>query len=241
MEPMMVRAVLGPRFQNADESLYHKVGKRVREFIDKTTGIQTIAQMELLVELVREFNCVPENEILTAVGYKQIYNEALLNLVHARSAKFEQGELDVADYTVKNAVAFLKQLQGRGLTLYLASGTDEQDVVREAEVLGYADVFQGRIYGAVGGISLDAKKAVLERILNDIGKDQARQVAAFGDGPVEIRETHKRGGFTVGIASDEVRRFGMNPIKRTRLIRAGADLVIPDYSQMQQLLTLLRL
>jgi len=43
----------------------------------------------------------------------------------------------------------------------------------------------------------------------------------------------------VGLASDEIRRFGMNPSKRSRLIRAGADLVIPDFSQLEKLLELL--
>ena len=61
----------------------------------------------------------------------------------------------------------------------------------------------------------------------------------FGDGPVEVRETRRRGGRTVGVASDELRRFGWNMRKRTRLIRAGADLVIPDFSQWQGLCRLL--
>ena len=67
------------------------------------------------------------------------------------------------------------------------------------------------------------------------------EVVTFGDGPVEIRQTRKRGGFAVGVASDEIRRFGMNSSKRTRLIRAGADLVVPDFSQLDQLLGALRL
>jgi hypothetical protein len=41
------------------------------------------------------------------------------------------------------------------------------------------------------------------------------------------------------VAGDEVRRFGWNPAKRARLIRAGADLLIPDFSQMEKLLELL--
>jgi hypothetical protein len=64
-------------------------------------------------------------------------------------------------------------------------------------------------------------------------------MVAFGDGPVEIRESRKRGGLAVGIASDEVRRFGLNLSKRRRLIRAGADLVVPDFSQWQALLPML--
>jgi hypothetical protein len=65
------------------------------------------------------------------------------------------------------------------------------------------------------------------------------QFATFGDGPVEIRETRKRGGFCIGVASDELRRFGWNLVKRTRLIRAGASVVVPDYSQLTALLKVL--
>jgi hypothetical protein len=66
-------------------------------------------------------------------------------------------------------------------------------------------------------------------------------VVTFGDGPVEIRETNKRGGITIGVASNELRRYGLNESKRTRLIKAGADVVIPDFSQISQLLDLLNI
>jgi hypothetical protein len=39
----------------------------------------------------------------------------------------------------------------------------------------------------------------------------------------------------MGVASDEVRRFGWNNAKRSRLIRAGADYLVPDWSQQQGL------
>ena len=54
-----------------------------------------------------------------------------------------------------------------------------------------------------------------------------------------MRLTRQRGGIAVGVASDEVRRFGANPVKRTRLIRGGADLIVPDYSQLDALLGVL--
>jgi phosphoglycolate phosphatase-like HAD superfamily hydrolase len=236
MEPMMVKAILGEKFPDADESLYQKVVQRVRDYIDKTTGVQTLIQMEGLAEIVEEFALVPCDLILDAQGYKKIYNDGLMNLVRERIAKFRRGELAVEDYTMKNSVKFLHAIDKAGIKLFLASGTDEQDVLNEAKALGYADLFAGRIYGAVGRTDVEAKKVVLERILNDIGPENAGSVIVFGDGPVEIRETHKRGGYTVGVASDEIRRFGINREKRSRLIRAGADLIIPDYSQFGDLL-----
>ncbi len=42
----------------------------------------------------------------------------------------------------------------------------------------------------------------------------------------------------MGVASDELRRYGLNAAKRARLIRAGADLVVPDFAQWRSLLGL---
>ena len=114
-------------------------------------------------------------------------------------------------------------------------------MVAEAEALGYAGLFEGRIYGAVGDVAVEAKRMVLDRILQDIGAANVARMAAFGDGPVEMRETRKRGGMAIGIASDELRRYGLNSGKRSRLIRAGADIIVPDFSQCAALLSLLGL
>ena len=239
MAPMMMKAILGEMYLEADDALYQKVQNRVNEFIDKTTGIQTLVQMQGLIGLIREFGCVPEEKILDEFGYKQIYNEELLEMVKVREAKFAKGELSLEDFTLKNAVTFLQKLHDAGIKLYLASGTDEEDVKSEARVLGYDHLFEGRIYGAVGDVTKEAKKIVLDRILDMIGDSASGKVATFGDGPVEMRETNKRGGVSVGIASNELRRYGLNESKRTRLIKAGADVIVPDFSQYQQLLDLL--
>jgi len=239
MGPMMVKAVLGNKYQDADEALYQKVLARVNDYIDKTTGIQTLVQMKGLLDIIREFGCVPENEMLDEFGYKKIYNDELLAMVKVREEKFSKRELALDDFTMKNAVQFLQKLYDAGVKLYLASGTDEEDVKKEAEALGYANLFEGRIYGAVGDITKEAKKIVLDRIMNSIGDTGFGQIATFGDGPVEMRETHKRGGISVGIASNELKRFGLNESKRTRLVKAGADIIISDFSQINQLLSLL--
>lgn len=239
MAPMMMKAILGERYVDADDALYHKVHGRVLDFIDKTTGIQTLIQMQGLVNLVKEFGVVPEEQILDEFGYKEIYNNELLVMVKAREAKLSRGELTVEDYTIKNAVLLLETLHKAGVTLYLASGTDHEDVTNEARILGYDHLFEGGIFGAVGDVTKEAKRMVLDRILNEIEKSNGGQLVLFGDGPVEIREARKRGGVTVGIASDEVKRHGLNEKKRSRLIKAGADLIIPDFSQLPELLRLL--
>ena len=238
MAPVMIKAVLGDKYETADETLYHKVRNRVADCIDKSTGIQTILQMEALVEMVREFGVVPPDKILDKFEYKEIYNNALMEVVNQRIEKFKRGELDINDYTVKGALAFVKALRQRGIKLYLASGTDRHDVIAESKALGYADLFDGGIYGAVGDITKYSKKMVIEKIMAD-NNLQGPELAVLGDGPVEIRECRKRDGIAIGIASDEIRRHGLNIEKRTRLIKAGAHIIIPDFSQYDKLIKLL--
>lgn len=231
MEPVMIKAILGDKYQTADETLYHHARNRTLDFIDKTTGIQTIVQMQGLVELISEFGIVPQEKILDKFGYKKIYNDALMEMVNQRIAKFNSGQLDINDYSIKGAVEFLKAIKAKGIKLYLASGTDRHDVVNEATVLGYADLFDGGIYGSVGDISKYSKKMVIEKIMSD-NNLQGSELAVFGDGPVEIRQCRKHGGIAIGLASNEIRRHDLNKEKRTRLIKAGAQIIIPDFSQL---------
>jgi rfaE bifunctional protein kinase chain/domain len=240
MEPMMVQAVLGPRYEDVDSVRAARVTADVREYIDRTTGIQTLVQMKGLVELVRQAGFVDENEILDEHGYKHIFNQQLLRMIETRMTKLQSGELSPADFQIKNAVAFLRELHRRGIKLYLASGTDQADVVSEAEAMGYADLFEGRIFGAVGDVRVEAKKLVVDQIIRDNGL-AGRQFATFGDGPVEMRETRKSGGLSIGVASDEVRRFGWNIMKRSRLIKAGANLIVPDFSELSAILKAMQL
>ncbi len=241
MAPMMIRAILGDRYEDADETVFTKVKSAVDDLIDKTTGIQTLRQMVHLAGLVREFGFVAEGEILDAHGYKEIYNEDLLALVRGREEKLRRGEITIDDQTIKNAIPFIKLLYDKGIKLWLTSGTDTADVKHEAALLGHDYLFEDRIYGGTGNINAEAKKMVLDSILDSIGKEEAASIITFGDGPVEIRETHKRGGLTAGVASNELRRFGLNPGKRTRLIKAGADIIIPDFSQADILLGMLNI
>ena len=235
MEPVMIKAILGDHYTTADETLYHKVVNRVIDFIDKSTGIQTIVQMEGLVDIVKEFGLVPAEKILDKFGYKEIYNDALMTMVAKRIEKYKRGELEVSDYAVKGAVQFLKILREKGVTLYLASGTDREDVLNEARSLGYADLFNGGVYGAMGDIKKYSKKIVLNKIINE-NNLHGSELVTFGDGPVEMRECRKVGGIAIGVASDEIRRHGLNVEKRSRLIKAGAHAIIPDFSQTDKLI-----
>jgi phosphoglycolate phosphatase len=65
---------------------------------------------------------------------------------------------------------------------------------------------------------------------------RGEELLGFGDGFVEIEEIKRVGGVAVAVASDEVHRRGINAWKRERLVRAGADLVIPEYRRHEELL-----
>ncbi len=241
MAPLMVRAILGDSYTKVSDATLRKISEDAQVFIDKTTGIQTIRQMEGLVRLVRDYGYVPEKQILNAKGYKKAYLDELNILIDERVALLANGRRDVADYTMKGSVEMLKALRERGVTLFLASGTDEDYVRKEAYDLGYGDLFNGGIFGAGDDVKVEPKKIVLDMIIKKIGLDKVDNIVTFGDGPVEIRETVKRGALAVGIASNEEQRFGLNEVKRTRLMLAGAHLIIPDFSELPKLLKALHL
>lgn len=243
MEPVIIKAILGDKYKNVDETIYVNVQREVRNYIDKSTGIQTIVQMEHLVDMVRRLGIVPEDKILDKFGYKKIYNAELMDMVNRRIEKIRRRELSPSDFVIKGTFELLEKLAERGITMYLASGTDREDVVREADILGYARYFGDRLYGAVYDSKdkttvENIKRVVVNNIMKKIRKRGGR-VICFGDGPVELREVKKHDGIAVGVASDEVRRFSLVAKKRERLIKAGADIIIPDYTQITRLIAYL--
>ena len=69
---------------------------------------------------------------------------------------------------------------------------------------------------------------------------QGDEVAVIGDGKVEIRLGKEAGARTIGLATNE-REGGVDETKRERLIRAGADIIAGDFSEMKDLLEFLGL
>jgi beta-phosphoglucomutase-like phosphatase (HAD superfamily) len=155
--------------------------------------------------------------------------------IQGRLAALQSGEASPANWLVPCSLEFLENLRRRGLTLYLASGTDLKYVRHEVELLGLTGYFGEHIYGALDEYKNFSKKMIIERMLreNDL---HGKELLGFGDGFVEIEEVKQVGGVAVAVASDEVNRRGINAWKRQRLVRAGADLVIPDYRCQESLL-----
>jgi phosphoglycolate phosphatase-like HAD superfamily hydrolase len=213
-----------------------EIEKEVRDYVDYSTGILTIKQMEWLAEAVRRYGIAKNPK--SPYEYKQIYNQRMLLLVEQRLKKLRSGMLNPDDLMIMGSRNFLEELCKHGVTMYLASGTDHEHVLREASALRITQYFKGGIYGALDHTEAHTKERIIQKILdeNDL---RGNELLVVGDGPVEIRNAKSRGAIALGVASDEVRRYGLNPHKRFRLINAGADLIIPDFTRTSDLINLL--
>lgn len=203
----------------------------VHDFVDLLTGKQTIYQCIALAEEVAKRGGKPCDPQV----YKDEYNRRLLERIEHRVNGLESGALKPEDVVVPGSLELLRGLRERGLTLYLASGTDEQYVLHEAALLGVMPFFNGGVYGAQLDYKLFSKKMIVNKIIqtHDL---HGSELIGFGDGYVEIENVKEAGGFAVGVASDEENRRGVNEWKRNRLMGAGADIIIGDYSRPDELL-----
>jgi phosphoglycolate phosphatase-like HAD superfamily hydrolase len=229
MIPMMVEVLLETPRHESEEEL-HGV---VTEFVDRLTGKQTIYQMIQLCQEVRQRGGEP----LDPLEYKWMYLDRLWERIKGRVAGLKSGQFTPEEMMVPGAMPMLETLCARGVTCYLASGTDEVYVLDEVAALELSPYFAS-IYGALDDYQNYSKKMVIERILAE-NHLSGPEFVTFGDGYVEIEDTKAAGGIAVGVASDEVNRQGINEWKRERLIQAGADLIIPDFCQHERLVAYL--
>jgi phosphoglycolate phosphatase-like HAD superfamily hydrolase len=203
------------------------------EDIMRLNGKQTIYQMMQLADRIRERGGEPREPL----WYKHEYLRRLDERIGARLDGLRDGSIKPDELLVHGSIGLLENLRRRGLPLYLASGTDEPFVRREAELLGLTGYFGPHIYGAQDDYKSFSKKMVIERIVRENGI-RGEQLLSFGDGYVEIENTKEVGGLAVAVASDEARNGSgrMDEWKRERLLGVGADVVIADYRDADALL-----
>jgi phosphoglycolate phosphatase-like HAD superfamily hydrolase len=230
MIPLMVEMICG------GHSLPPGVEAEVADYVDRSTGILTIKQMQWLEQAVRRYELV--DAVQNAREYKRIYNERLLHPVRERLARMDGSQAARDRLMIAGAHAFLEGLTRHGVVLYLASGSDHPYVVEEAEVLGVAALFEGRIYGARDDDEAHDKARVIEEILTT-HRLEGEALLVVGDGPVEIGHAKAHGAVALGVASDEERGQGLDGRKRARLLVAGADLLVTDFLRHEALVDLL--
>jgi phosphoglycolate phosphatase-like HAD superfamily hydrolase len=196
-------------------------------------GKQTIYQMIKFAERVKERGGAPQEPL----WYKHEYLRRLNEKIADRLSGLKNGQITPEKYLLHGSIGLLEDLKRRGLTMYLASGTDEQFVKAEAELLGVTKYFAHRIYGAKDDYKSFSKKMVIERLIKENGIE-GRNLLAFGDGYVEIQNTKEVGGLAVAVASDEANNGSgrFDEWKRQRLLGVGADVVVPDFRDALPLL-----
>ncbi len=205
----------------------------LQDDIMRQNGKQTIYQMIQFADRIKERG----REARDALSYKKEYLRRLDQRIADRLQGLRSGALKPDNFLVLGARAVLENLRQRNVSLYLASGTDEPYVRREAQLLRIAGYFGNRIYGALDDYQKFSKKMVIERILRE-NNIPGEELLAFGDGYVEIQNTKEVGGLAVAVANDEANNGSgkMDEWKRKRLLGVGADVVIPDYRDGSALL-----
>ena len=201
----------------------------VTTFVDRLTGKQTIFQcIQLDEEVVRRGGTPTDPGV-----YKAEYLRRLGNRITNRLDDLREG-CEPGRYLVPGCAQFLELLKETGCHLYLASGTDEPDVLAEATLLGLNRYFGKHIYGAKDNETACSKETVIKQIIAENNLTGA-ELISFGDGFVEIELVANIGGYAVGVATDEVQRQGINQHKRKRLLEAGAAMIIPDFGEAEGL------
>ena len=222
MVPMMVRELARLKSGESEAELEAVA----REFVDRLTGKQTIYQM---IELARQIELrggLPKDPLV----YKRQYLDLLGAKIEYRLEEVRTGQAPPEKYLVPGAMRVLEDLRARGLRLYLASGTDEPYMKMEADLLGVTPYFDGGVFGALDDYKSFSKRILIQRIL-DRSECHGQQILGFGDGYVEIENVKGVGGVAIGVATDEGVCLSIDAWKRDRLAKAGADAIIPNYLQ----------
>jgi phosphoglycolate phosphatase len=220
MVPMMVEILAGLKTGETEAELKTVV----EDFVWRLTGKETIYQMIEFADNVTKRG----GHALDPLEYKKMYLDLLWERIRGRVEELKSGNVSPEKYMVPGARALLESLKGRGLKMYLASGTDEVYMKEEARLIDVAKYFDGGVYGALDDYKSFSKKILVQRIL--AGADvRGEEIIGFGDGYVEIEEVKLVGGVAVGVASTEPECIVVDEWKRQRLIGVGADFIVPNY------------
>jgi phosphoglycolate phosphatase-like HAD superfamily hydrolase len=230
MVPMMFEYISEVAKDESTEEVMHTI----RDFVTRLTGKQTIYQMFELADQIKKRGGTP----LDPLEYKHEYLRRLEKRISDRIEGLESKSIDPSTLLVPGSVELLDSLRERGVRLYLASGTDEPFVIREARLLGLDHYFDGGIFGALDTYQNFSKKMVIDRIINENDLN-GPELVGFGDGYVEIENTKSVGGIAVGMPTLESDPVHWDDWKKERLRQAGADLLIPNFAEHKPLLAFL--
>ena len=227
MIPMMVEHLLNLKTGESEADLT----ALVRDFVARLTGKQTMYQMIELADQITRRGGTPKD----ALEYKRQYLDLLWERIKDRVEELRLGRCSPEKYLVPGTYELLETLKERGLKMYLASGTDEAYMKEEARLLGVVPYFEDRVYGALDDYKAFSKAILVNRILTS-SEAKGEEFLGFGDGYVEIEVVKKAGGVAVGVASDEPECVKVDEWKRNRLAEVGADWIVPNFSNIKELM-----
>lgn len=226
MVPMMVEILANLK---AGESEAELTGI-VREYVGRLTGKDTIYQMIELADQVAKRGGKPEDPLV----YKRRYLDLLWLKIRDRVEALRSGNVSPEQYLVPGSRALLESLKERGLKMYLASGTDDKDMKEEARLLDIARYFDGGCWGALDDYKTFSKAILIQRIIG-AAEAKGEEFLGFGDGFVEIENIKQVGGIAVGVATDEPECQRVDDWKRDRLVKVGADYIVPNFLELPRL------
>lgn len=226
MVPMMVDLLL----ETGSGESAEQFREIVLDTVGRTTGKETIYQMMELADHLRKRGAEP----LEPHAYKRMYLDRLWTHIEHRINDLQSGKVAPDDYLVPGSRALLETFKDRGFKMYLASGTDHDAVVEEAKLLDIDHYFAG-VYGAQDDLKSFSKGLLIKRIIES-AEFRGEEFLGFGDGYVEIEEVKKVGGVAVGVATHEPECLVVDDWKRNRLVGVGADFIVPNYLDLDELL-----
>lgn len=225
MIPMMLELLAETKSGETEQELRAVV----EEFVGRLTGKQTVYQMIELAQNIEKRGGKPEDPLY----YKKMYLDRLWERIEHRIDELRKGHCSPEKYLVPGSRALLESLTQRGYKLYLASGTDDAYVQDEAGLLDVHRYFTG-VYGALDDYKAFSKALLIQRIISS-AEFAGKEFLGFGDGYVEIENVKQVGGFAVGVATSEPECLVIDEWKRERLGGVGADIIIPNYTDLDEL------
>ncbi len=204
----------------------------VADFVTRLTGQPTMLKLVALCDdVARRGQPRPD-----ARDYLDEYLTKLLARTADRVQAVNSGATAADEMLVPGSRLLVERLARRGLLLAISSGTELSHVQSETAVLGLDPYFGPRIFGPIDNDPRFSKQRVLEQLIAERGL-RGHEIACIGDGPAEILAARAVGALALGVASDEINRSGrVNALKREHLLRAGADAIVADYSDLAPIL-----
>src|SRR5262249_1357905 len=145
-------------------------------------GQPTQFQMERFTVEFRRLGGRPDDPAI----YGAEYARRLIAVLHERWSALQTGRARPIEWVVPHAHDFLEAMRRRGVSLYVASGSEFTHVCHEAELLDVVKFFVGRIHAPRGEKDGFTKQGVVNHVLA-AEQISGSELIGFGDGVVETR------------------------------------------------------